>query len=397
MKTSITILTTVIFAFLISGCDIINNKKVEPNYEFTKIISNLNFDANFYVHDLKQTSDGGFIILASVYDNENTYIWTNPHIIKIDSLGNMVAERPVESPYVNPVGTLVQTSAGLFFACMHETTLETHILKIDETTAEITPQTSYENITYPLAVSQNSDGSFLIQGFNVFARTTSLSEINADLSLAQTNTFPLFEDAEEIVVNHLTKRGKQYPFFTGSAGNFYFYNGLYNYSFSLVFISKSDLSFQGVLNGFRYSGAVSSASNISAGSYAFSTFFEGNNYFFPSGSISETAVASIENLDGNIMPNIQPDANVITKSVNINGTDMTLIFNGPIDLDKKELNLTGLVAPFKTIPFLGNPASMISMINYLVHTLASDMGGKLKNHQEKLEQAYLENDILFNY
>ena len=56
-----------------------------------------------------------------------------------------------------------------------------------------------------------------------------------------------------------------------------------------------------------------------------------------------------------------------------------------------------LIAPLKTIPFLGNPASLISLINYLVHTLAADMGNKLKNHQEKLEQAYLENDILFNY
>ncbi|MCD4741305.1 MAG: MurR/RpiR family transcriptional regulator [Desulfobacteraceae bacterium] len=56
-----------------------------------------------------------------------------------------------------------------------------------------------------------------------------------------------------------------------------------------------------------------------------------------------------------------------------------------------------LIAPLKTIPFLGNPASLISLINYLVHTLATDMGNKLKNHQEKLEQAYLENDILFNY
>ena len=56
-----------------------------------------------------------------------------------------------------------------------------------------------------------------------------------------------------------------------------------------------------------------------------------------------------------------------------------------------------LIAPLKTIPFLGNPASLISLINYLVHILAVDMGEKLKNHQEKLEQAYLENDILFNY
>jgi DNA-binding MurR/RpiR family transcriptional regulator len=54
-----------------------------------------------------------------------------------------------------------------------------------------------------------------------------------------------------------------------------------------------------------------------------------------------------------------------------------------------------LIAPLQTIPFLGNPASLISLINYLVHSLASDMGEVLKLHQEKLEQAYLENDILF--
>lgn len=56
-----------------------------------------------------------------------------------------------------------------------------------------------------------------------------------------------------------------------------------------------------------------------------------------------------------------------------------------------------LVAPLQSIPFLGNPASMISLITYLVHSLAVDMGEKLKTHQEKLEQAYLENDILFYY
>lgn len=56
-----------------------------------------------------------------------------------------------------------------------------------------------------------------------------------------------------------------------------------------------------------------------------------------------------------------------------------------------------LMAPLKTIPFLGSPTSLISLINYLVHTLAADMGDKLKTHQEKIEQAYLENDILFNY
>ncbi len=56
-----------------------------------------------------------------------------------------------------------------------------------------------------------------------------------------------------------------------------------------------------------------------------------------------------------------------------------------------------LIAPLQSVPFLGNPASLISLINYLVHSLAVDMGKKLKIHQEQLEEAYLQNDILFYY
>jgi len=55
-----------------------------------------------------------------------------------------------------------------------------------------------------------------------------------------------------------------------------------------------------------------------------------------------------------------------------------------------------LVAPQKSIPFLGNPVSIISMIHYLLHSIAGDMGEELKSHQEKLEKAYMENDIWFN-
>ncbi len=55
-----------------------------------------------------------------------------------------------------------------------------------------------------------------------------------------------------------------------------------------------------------------------------------------------------------------------------------------------------LVAPQKSIPFLGNPVSIISMIHYLLHSLAGKMGDELKQHQERLEKAYIENDIWFN-
>ena len=55
-----------------------------------------------------------------------------------------------------------------------------------------------------------------------------------------------------------------------------------------------------------------------------------------------------------------------------------------------------LVAPQQSIPFLGNPVSIISLIHYLLNCLAADMKDELKEFQERLEQAYLENDIWFN-
>ena len=55
-----------------------------------------------------------------------------------------------------------------------------------------------------------------------------------------------------------------------------------------------------------------------------------------------------------------------------------------------------LVAPSKHIPFIGSPTTISCIINYLVLELASRNGGQLRMHQEKLEQAYRENDILYN-
>ena len=55
-----------------------------------------------------------------------------------------------------------------------------------------------------------------------------------------------------------------------------------------------------------------------------------------------------------------------------------------------------LLAPHQNIPFLGNPVSIISLIHYLLNHLTLELGDEIKVHQEKLEKAYMENDIWFN-
>ena len=55
-----------------------------------------------------------------------------------------------------------------------------------------------------------------------------------------------------------------------------------------------------------------------------------------------------------------------------------------------------LVAPSKSIPLIGYPTAIACIINYLILELATRPDEALKAHQEKLEQIYRENDILFS-
>ena len=55
-----------------------------------------------------------------------------------------------------------------------------------------------------------------------------------------------------------------------------------------------------------------------------------------------------------------------------------------------------LVVPSRSIALIGYPTTISCIINYLVLELVNRQHPELKEHQEKLEQMYLENDILFN-
>jgi DNA-binding MurR/RpiR family transcriptional regulator len=55
-----------------------------------------------------------------------------------------------------------------------------------------------------------------------------------------------------------------------------------------------------------------------------------------------------------------------------------------------------LKIPINSIAYIGNTSNMMCILKYIVQELASRQGEALQEHQKKLEQVYLENDILFN-
>ena len=56
-----------------------------------------------------------------------------------------------------------------------------------------------------------------------------------------------------------------------------------------------------------------------------------------------------------------------------------------------------LVAPAMNIPVYGSPTTLFAMINAMIMELVKRGGTRLREHQENLERAYVENDILFSY
>jgi DNA-binding MurR/RpiR family transcriptional regulator len=55
-----------------------------------------------------------------------------------------------------------------------------------------------------------------------------------------------------------------------------------------------------------------------------------------------------------------------------------------------------LIAPSRYIPFTGSPIAISCLINFISFELAGVIGNDVKEHQKKIEQNYLENDIFFN-
>jgi DNA-binding MurR/RpiR family transcriptional regulator len=55
-----------------------------------------------------------------------------------------------------------------------------------------------------------------------------------------------------------------------------------------------------------------------------------------------------------------------------------------------------LTIPSKSIPLIGYPTTISCLTNYLVLKIVNQQHPHLKDHQERLEQVYLENDVLFN-
>jgi hypothetical protein len=308
-----------LFTILIYGCDIKDNE-VEVNSSFLRVYDNNQFDGSYIPLDIQQTSDGGYLILSGRRIRESNFVGIN--ILKIDATGTFVNEFKMEENFVHPVYSLIKNDEGFYFFCMDAVSLQAHIAKISEDDGEVESITPVQSTNYPLYASASDDNSFILQSYNITDKQTVLSVVNGSGNVSKRKVFGIGagEDVEKPLIEHFTRTGKQLPFLSGKTldGMFYF-NGFFNYTFSLVFTNLSSNEPSGVVQGQQDDGGISALLPLEvANKYALSTFNFGDNYLHSNSTLSKQGISSTVDLVGFSMPELQPDARVILKRVTVN-------------------------------------------------------------------------------
>lgn len=287
---------------------------------FTKIYDNLSANKKFFPIDIAQTSDGGYLVLAAV-DTWDTYV------MKTDKEGNFEWEYFNNSPYVNPVGDLIESGGKFYFFCMDKIGLFTYLMQVDPASGTVAEVAAYGDVLYPLSAAKTTSGSMLLQNYNRNNQQSGIHLIDASLGLSASNQMMIFESVEEEVVTHITRAGKRFPCFSGDMGSGkYYFNSFYNYSFSLVFVNSSDLGFSGVYNGSNYNGGVSSYLNASAGQVV-SRFSFGNNFLNLNAPLNPGIIGFSDDLGGTGIAELSDNAPVKTMEMAIRGKAFLIVIS----------------------------------------------------------------------
>lgn len=275
---------------------------------FTRIYDNDKFNASFYPIDMKQTPDGGYLILGGRrIENSN---FSGIYILKTDEFGGFISEQEVDENYVNPIGSLLESGGKYYFFCMTSVGLQTQLFEMD---AEGTLNNPIDvGGSYPAAAAVDGN-NFLLLSYDNFNKLSVISVVSPAGAVSQSKGFSIGagDAVEEPIINHFLRTGTQIPFLVGKtpAGQYYF-NGFYNYTLSLVFTNLNDDDPQGIIQGQQDDGGLSQVVPQDGGKFALARFNFGDNYYLPNTPLNTSGISSSIDLGGNPFPELVANAPV---------------------------------------------------------------------------------------
>jgi len=175
-KKSISIFFVVLSVFTLASCSEESNPEFDKR-TFTTIFDNNKFDASYFPIDMRQSPDGGYVILGGRRLADTNF--TGIYLLKADEFGNFVKEIEVEETSVNPVARLVEYQTKYYFFCMDPLTQQAQIANVDANLESVTINPVQGGLTYPAAASF-VDNNFVLLGYNNVDKQTVISILNPD-------------------------------------------------------------------------------------------------------------------------------------------------------------------------------------------------------------------------
>ncbi len=284
---------------------------------FTRIYDNDKFNTSYYPIDIRQTPDGGYLILGGRRIESSNF--NGVYLTKVDELGGFVNEQEVDEVNVNPIGPLMELNGKYYFFSMTSVGLQTQLIELDAD--GVIAQTINVGGSYPAAAALDNSG-FILLSYDNLTKQSVVSLITPAGTVTKSKGFSIGagDAVEEPIINHFTRTGKQLPFQVGktSSGQYYF-NGFYNYTLSFVVTDLAGDDPSGVVQGQQDNGGFSQLQLIEGDKFAASRFNFGDNYFLPNVTIPLSGTSSIIDLGGNKLPELTADAPVRILEASFNG------------------------------------------------------------------------------
>ncbi len=329
-------LATFLISFLAVACDIAENGEIAPENRFSRIFDNNEFDRAYYVQDVKQTADGGYLLLGSTNIESSSFLGV--YLMKLDAAGNFMWDF-TSTEYVNPVSEILERNGQDFVVAMTANNPAAQLLEVGEQTLTVQGGALDPLGDYPLAAAVTSDNQVLVLGYNRDNRRTRLYKTGND----EAWEYDVFEDTNPersggILYNHLTRQIQPLPFFVGEVGGSYYFNGFNNFNIALTFANATSGEQTGVLNGVRYDAALSALEPLEGNTFAISRYeVDGENIIAPRADIDPNLepndVATIQGFD---FPELTRNARVVIRRGIVNNRPVLLYLsdtkNGQIKL-----------------------------------------------------------------
>lgn len=329
------ILSAILGFSLLMSCSEESNPEFDMQ-TFTTIFDNNKFDASYFPIDMRQTPDGGYIILGGRRLDDSNF--TGIYLLKADKFGNFEKEIEVEETSVNPVAKFTEYQTKYYFFCMDPLTQQAQIANVDVNLDAVTITPVQGGLTYPAAASF-VDNNFVLLGYNNGDKQSVISILNPDGGILSSKGYTIGtgEDVEEPIIQHYIRTGRQYPFDVGkAAGGLYFFNGFFNYTFSLVFTDLTSDDPIGVVQGQQDDGGFSALTPLGGNKFASSRFNFGDNFLIPNKELSTSSITSSTDLGGYSLPELIPNAKVRILRATVNAKNV-LIYGS--DTKSKQIGL----------------------------------------------------------